>query len=430
MMHRRTLLQSGLALALASSLSAGPMTVRADSPTPAAPSPGARRKVLVMVFIRGGMDGLMAVQPYTDARLTALRPKLVLPAPDSSESRKLIELSEGYGLHPGLAPLAPFYADGRLAIIHGVGNPYVTRSHFDAEQYCESGTPGLKGTATGWLARALIATRRPDESPFRAVSLTESTPRSLYGNYPALATLDPGEFSGTGAGGLAALQGTGLEALYADNRNALLRATGASNAAAAALLGKADYASLLSPLAAKYPRESGERATKESNFAGSMRRIAQLIRADVGLEVAFAESRGAWDTHSTAFAPNSFQFMSSDLSRTLATFWEDLGERQDDVTVIAMTEFGRTVQQNGSAGTDHGRASAMFVLGHQINGGKVYGRLPERFELDALEDQRDVPVTTDFRAVLSSVAGPVLGFDDRAGVFPGWSGAGLPLLQA
>lgn len=393
--------------------------------------PFQRQKTLVTIFLRGGMDGLMAVQPYADAGLAALRPKLMLPKPGSSEPRALTDLGDGFGLHPAFAPLAGHYKDGRLAIVHGVGSPFVTRSHFDAEHYVESGLPGDKGAQTGWIGRSLTATQNERHTPFRALSMTSARPLALYGDHPSLAMVNVNEFGLKLSGGeaLAALQGTGLEALYLDQRNAnpLLRVASGGGAEAQRILADSNFASYKSAPGAEYPVDNFFR---ETSLARSLRQVAQLIKADVGLQVAFAEQRGSWDTHSNEFAPNgSFQGMADDLAKTIAAFWTDLGDRQDDVVVVTMTEFGRTVFENGAAGTDHGRATAMFVLGNTVKGGKVYGSVPERFVLDALEDQRDLPVTTDFRAVLAELAGSQLGVTDDSRIFPGWTGSRLSLFK-
>jgi uncharacterized protein (DUF1501 family) len=176
----------------------------------------------------------------------------------------------------------------------------------------------------------------------------------------------------------------------------------------------------------------------ESSFGKSLREIAHLIKANVGLQVAFAESRsagpndsGTWDTHSNeASMQGPFPIMADDLSCSLVAFWNDLGALREDVVVVTLTDFGRNVVENAGVGTDHGRATAMFVLGHSIRGGRVYGTLPERFERDALEDQLDLPVTTDFRAVVSSLTQSQLGIANDQQVFPGWTGSRLALAKA
>lgn len=381
---------------------------------------GGRRKVLVTIFLRGAMDGLAAVPPLAGelggARLARLRPGLVLDR-RGADAESVLDLGVGFGLHPALAPLAPLWRDGRLAVVHAVGSPDPTRSHFDAQDFMESGTPGDKGTASGWLNRAVGLTGH-DPGPFGAVALTDAMPRSLAGPAPALAVADLARFQvGGGALPVPAGVGDGFEALYAETSEELLHDAGGDAFAAMEVLAAKNVAGYRPAPGADYPR---------SPLGGALRQIAFLIKAEVGLEAAFAESAG-WDTHvRQGAAAGSFARRARDLAAATAAFWADLGRYRDRVVVMTMTEFGRTVAENGSGGTDHGHGSCLFVLGDGVRGGRVHGPFPGLHEADLFE-VRDLAVATDFRAVFAAVAGRQLGVPAAADgeLFPGWGGGRL-----
>ena len=379
-----------------------------------------RRKTLVTIFQRGAMDGLMAVPPLYDDGLRELRPRLAMSMRGDRVARPL-DLGDGYGLHPALAPMAPFYSDGRLAIVHGVGSPNKTRSHFDAQDFMETGTPFRKGTESGWLNRALQQTES-NPTPFRAVSLTSSLPRSLYGPEPSLAIADLTQFKLGGGRGrkIVTPPSGGFESLYEATTVELLRGTGQESFDAIETLADLDVSGYQPAAGAEYP---------QSPLGRSLRQIAFLIKSQVGLEVAFAES-GGWDTHvQQGTIQGAFANRARDLAQSIAAFWTDIGNFADDVVLMTMTEFGRTVHENGSGGTDHGRASCFFVLGRSVDGGKVHGSLPT-IRRDDLEDGRDLPVTTDFRSVFAAVGGGHFGIRDDGALFPGWDGKRAPLLRA
>jgi len=310
--------------------------------------------------------------------------------------------------------LAPLYKEGSLAFIQAAGSPHNTRSHLDAAQWWESGTPGNKATADGWLNRAVLAVGVDEARPLRAVALTAETPRALYGQHPSVAITELKQ--------LRLVQDSAslraLRELYASSGNVQMRQAAEQSMAVAAALAAT--------------RPSDNAGYPQTAFGSSLRDIATLIKAEVGLQVAFAESRngtdgrGSWDTHVNALDA-SYQFgfpaIAQDFSKSLAAFWQDLGNRSEDVVLVTHTDFGRNVVQNDSKGCDHGRATTMMVLGRNIRG-DIHGRLPERFEREALEDQMDLPVTTDFRAVLAELAGLQLGIrtEQDAQVFPGFNG--------
>ncbi len=420
-MNRRAFLKAGGLALFSISLGGTPMFLERTAHAAIGDSGYRRRKTLVTIFQRGAMDGLMAVNPFEDEALRKLRSQLAMSAAKSAGEGRLLDLDGHFGLHPALSPLFPFFQEGQLGIVHGIGSPNTTRSHFDAQDYMESGTPDRKGTATGWLNRA-IGLLGHEATPFQAVSLTPAMPRALYGDAPAIAVTNLEDFRVKlpGAGKVAKSAGNSFEALYRETTQDLLRGSGNEGFDAIKTLGELEIRNYKPSKGASYPN---------SPLARSLRQIAMLIKADVGLEVAFAES-GGWDTHvRQGTVQGSFAQRANDLARSISAFWTDLEAYQDNVTLMTMTEFGRTVHQNGSGGTDHGRASCMFVLGNNVKGGKVHGDISDRLEVSALEDGRDLPVTTDFRALFAEVAGYQLNINRDDILFPGWKGERLPMIR-
>lgn len=419
MWDRRIFLKStGLALL---SFGAGPAFLARAA---AASATVERKRTLVTLFQRGAMDALAALPPLppgATGQLERLRPRLAMSAARSAGEERLIDLGVGFALHPALAPLEPLFRSGELAGVHAVGSPDPTRSHFDAQDYMETGTPGRKGSPTGWLNR-VCGELGHDASPFRAVALSGTLPRSLYGPEPAVAVTRLEDFAVRlpGSASASRVAGRGFEALYQETTAEMLQTTGQEAFEAISLLSAAELARYRPAAGASYPR---------SPLGDALRQIAQLIKSDVGLEVAFAES-GGWDTHvAQGAARGSFARRADDLARAIAAFWTDLGERRSDVLLMTMTEFGRTVRENGSGGTDHGHGSALFLLGTEVAGGRVHGVLPGLDERDLYEG-RDLPVTTDFRAVFAEVAARHLGVHEAGAIFPGWSGPRPALFRA
>lgn len=379
-----------------------------------------RKKILVSIFQRGAMDGLMAVTPFGDQYLKAARPTLFMSAARGGTSTPLIDLDGHFGLHPSMNAFEALFREKRLAIVHGMGSPNNTRSHFDAQDYMESGTPFNKGTASGWLNRA-VGLLGHEATPFQAVSLTSSLPRSFYGDRPSLAINNLQDFAiqirGNPMGTTRVSKS--FEELYDQTSPGLLKETGKESFDAMRMLQKTDTKNYKSAHEAVYPSTA---------LGNSLKQIAQLIKMDVGLEVAFAES-GGWDTHFNQGAENGiFSRNVNDLSQSIMAFWTDMSEYQDDLTVMTMTEFGRTVKQNGTGGTDHGRASCNFILGNDVNGGLVHGKV-EPLAIENLEDGRDLAVTTDFRSVFSEVASRHLQIRDNDTLFPGFEGKRIGVMR-
>ena len=363
----------------------------------AADAPSARKKVLVAVFQRGAVDGLNLVVPFGEKSYYELRPTIAIPADT------VVSLDGFFGLHPALAPLKPVFDANRLAIIQAVGSPDPTRSHFDAQDYMESGTPGRKATSDGWLNRALPALGDAKKSPVRAVSLGPSLSRAMRGHNDAVAINNLNEFKVQEAGGAAT-----FESMYASTLDAALNNTGRETFDAVKLMQSIQAQPYTPANGAKYPG---------GRLGQSLMQIARLIKADVGLEVAFTDV-GGWDTHVNE--AGQLANLLGNFGQALAAFYQDLGDRIEDVAVVTMSEFGRTAKENGNRGTDHGHANVMFAFGGAIRGGKVYGEWPG-LAPEQLYENRDLALTTDFRDVLGELVVKHLGNSQLAGVFPGYT---------
>lgn len=381
--------------------------------------PYKKKKVLVFIFQRGAMDGLMAVTPFTDEYLKAARPTLFMDAAKTT-NKPLIDLDGRFGLHPSMAAFEDLFKEKRLAIVHGMGSPNTTRSHFDAQDYMESGTPFNKGTASGWLNRA-VGLLGHDATPFRAVSITSAMPRSFYGDNETIAISNLNDFAiqlkGNPAG--TNLAAKTFEELYDETSSSLLNKTGKESFDAVKMLQQSGVQHYIPANGVMYPG---------SPLGNALKQIAQLIKMDVGLEVAFAES-GGWDTHFNQGRENGvFARNAADLSNSIAAFWKDVEAMQDDITVMTATEFGRTVKQNGTGGTDHGRASCAFILGNHVNGGKVHGNV-KALAAENLADGRDLAVTTDFRSIFSEVADKHLLISNDTVLFPEWNATKIGVMK-
>jgi uncharacterized protein (DUF1501 family) len=380
-----------------------------------------RSKILIAIFQRGAVDGLSMVVSHGDPDYYASRGSIAIARPAAGTTEVTIDLDGFFGLHPALRPLKPLWDDRRLALVHACGSPDTTRSHFDAQDYMESGTPGVRSTPDGWLARGLAARPgRPPASPFRAVSLGPVLPRILRGDVEAVAMSSVADFDVKDVATVAAGHGAraGFESMYEQGVRDLLYGTGRETFEAVKMLRAAAPERLAPANGAVYPR---------GRFGESLRQIAQLIRADVGLEVAFTDM-GGWDTHAgQGNERGQLAFRLREFAAGLAALDRDLGARMSDVVILTMSEFGRTVRENGNRGTDHGHATAMLVLGGPVRGGKVYGRWPG-LSREQLFEGRDLAVTTDFRSLFTEVAvrhlgapaGPLFpGFTATASSFPG-----------
>jgi uncharacterized protein (DUF1501 family) len=369
----------------------------------------ARAKQLVAIFQRGAVDGLSVVVPFGEGDYYRLRPTIALARPGSG-SNASIDLDGFFGLNPRMAPLKRLWDGNQLAIVHACGSPDATRSHFDAQDYMETATPGVKNTGDGWLNRYLQARHVESATPFRAVSLTGQVPRVLQGASPALAFSQVGQF-GIRAGMSTEAVNSSFEALYASAADRILKGAGREAFDAMKMLKTTDPSKYQPENGADYPR---------SPFGQALRQIAQLIKADVGVEVAFADV-GGWDTHvNQGSSQGQLAGRLDDFSRGMAALTTDLGDRMADTVVLTMSEFGRAVAENGNRGTDHGHGNAMFVIGGDVRGGRVYGKWPGLSQ-DKRFEGRDLAVTTDFRDVFGEIVVRHLGVTDARPIFPGYA---------
>ncbi|WP_396272749.1 DUF1501 domain-containing protein [Granulicella arctica] len=364
----------------------------------------ANKKKLVVIFQRGAADGLNVVVPYQEKNYYAMRPSIAI------QKNQVLDLDGFFGLHPSLASFKPLYDQGHLAIVHAVGSTDTTRSHFDAQDYMESGTPGVKVTQDGWLNRALQ--NGPVEgkaSAFRAVALGSQVPRTLQGKLPAIAVSNLADFSVGGKGPQTSPISNAFQAMYDESSDSMLHGTGQETFEAVRMLKAADPAHYQPAAGVDYPK---------SPFGNNLKQIAQLMKADLGVEAAFSDI-GGWDTHQNQGAANGqLANRLKEFSDSIAAFWKDMGPEAENLTLVTMSEFGRTARQNGTGGTDHGHANVMFVLGGGVRGGKVYGKWPGLAN-EQLNEGRDLTVTTDFRNVLGEAAYKTLGARNMDAVFPG-----------
>jgi uncharacterized protein (DUF1501 family) len=366
--------------------------------------PGARNKRLVVIFQRGAADGLNIVVPYGERNYYAMRPSINIPRKD------LVDLDGFFGLHPSMSSFRPLWEQGHLAIVHAAGSPDPTRSHFDAQDFMESGTPGMKATEDGWLNRALHSPGdSSDKSAFRAIAMGPSLPRILSGGEPAVAINNINDFGVGGRNPNSTIANT-FEAMYSQSVDTVLHGTGQETFEAVKMLKSADPGKYSPARGANYPR---------GRFGDSLRQLAQLIKANLGVQVGFADI-GGWDHHvNEGSTQGQLANVLGDFSQSLSAFWIDLGDLAEDTVVVTMSEFGRTARENGNRGTDHGHANLMFVMGGPIKGRKVYGRWPG-LDQSQLYEGRDLAVTTDFRNVLSEGIARHLGNADLSRVFPGF----------
>jgi uncharacterized protein (DUF1501 family) len=424
-MQRRHLLATAAAAGLAW-LPVGRGAFAATSLQPGEQLPGRRR--LIVIFLRGAVDGLSVVVPYQEAAYYQARSSIALARP--GQDGGVLDLDGRFGLNPNLAPLMPLWQSGRLAFVHASGSPDATRSHFDAQDYMESGTPGHKSTPDGWLNRLLGAEPPAPGTPgaptslARGVSVGATTPRIWAGRNP-VATI---------ANGAAATRPTLLDrppvshafdALY-DGDDAMSRAYRESKAS------RQEVANAMNPASMEHEQQVADNGAPLPNgFPDDAARLATLMRRDPNVQIAFM-ALGGWDTHvAQGGATGQLAGRLKPLGQGLAALATRLGPTFDDTTILVISEFGRTLHQNGTGGTDHGHGNVMWALGGGIAGGKVHGRWPG-LDTGALNEGRDLAVTTDFRQVLAGVCTTQLGLPDGrlADVLPGFDGTPLDLARA
>ena len=366
---------------------------------------GSRTKRLVVLFQRGAADGLNIVVPHGEPQYYAMRPSINIPR------KSVIDLDGLFGFHPSLAPFQPLWQQRQLAIVHAAGSPDSTRSHFDAQDFMETGTPGIKATEDGWLNRSLRnLPQAAQTSPFRAIALGPSLPRILNGSEPAVAMNNINDFTVGGRNPKSSLAASAFEAMYDHSSDSVLHGTGQETFDAVKMLRSADPAKYSPAPGVNYPK---------GRFGDSLRQLAQLIKANLGVQVAFADI-GGWDHHvNEGSTEGQLANVLRDFSQAIVAFWADLGDLGEDTVILTISEFGRTARENGNRGTDHGHANVMFVLGGPVKGGRVYGRWPG-LDQSQLYEGRDLALTTDFRQVFGEAVERHLGNTNLPAVFPGY----------
>jgi uncharacterized protein (DUF1501 family) len=358
-------------------------------------------QVLVQVFLRGGADGLNQLVPHGDPAYYDLRREIALPPPGRSGG--VVDLDGYFGLHPELAPLVPLWRDGRLGFLPAVGNYGLTRSHFDAQDFMETGTPGVKSTSTGWLDRSVA--RLPGAEVTQAVAFASVLPRSFLGGEPVLVAQNLSSFD--------------LRArTWRPEAETLLRAMYEPRADAYGQVGRETFAAI-----AALARNPGLTAPPANGAAypnaavgNALRQAAAIIRTGLGTRCIFVNVTGGFDTHANQLAANTNDYRA--LGAALAAFATDLGRQLDDVVVMVDTEFGRTSAVNGSAGTDHGSAHCMMVFGGRVRGGRIVGGWPGLSRAD-LHEGRDLAFTVDYRDAFQEIARVQLGTSES--LFPGYT---------
>ncbi len=422
-MHRRRFLQSTTAGAAALSAGAGgfhlsPSTAYAQRDFAPNENP-----VLVAIYLRGGQDQLNTLVPHNDRRYYEIRPNIAVP------QEKVVKLDDQWGLHPALAPLKPFYDDGKFAMVINSGSPHSTRSHFDAQDFMEYAAPGNRTVRDGWLNRFLTATAPQANKGYglpelRALAMQETLPRSLRGRYSVVAAPD----------NLHQIQEVLdlFEDFYAggeklDGAEALRRSTQAERGVEAdpvmasgreTIYGLRRLRDLLDGEAGGSLDEPVE--YPGGSFATRLEGLARVIKAGVGLEVAATDING-WDHHiGMGSDDGALNRMLESMGESLAAFMTDLGPDLDRTVILVCTEFGRVCKENGNDGADHGHGGAMWLMGGGVKGGKIYGNW-SGLEEAVLYEKRDLPVTTDFRAVFAEVLYRHMQFEIQPGFFPNYT---------
>lgn len=372
------------------------------------------RDVIVSIFQRGGVDGLNLVVPYADPAYYTGRSTIAIPRPDASvpANQKVTALDNFFGFAPAMTPLVPAFASGNLLAVHAAGQSYVSRSHFDAQRFMEVGKPADASIVTGWLGRhlALVPPMRTD-APLRALGLSNGLAKTLVGAPQTLPIANPASFTIGGAANTSAARQAVIAADYSD-APAPLNASALAAVNTIALLQAVSFDQYVPMNGAVYPN---------SSFGRALKSVATLIRADVGIEAAQVDI-GGWDTHAAqGGATGALATLSTDFASSLAAFHADVVATNARVTVVIISEFGRNARENGSQGTDHGRATTMFAMGQGIAGGRVLVNGWPGLAKENLESGQDLKVTTDYRDVLAEIVQKRLGNSALDQIFPGWT---------
>lgn len=368
--------------------------------------------VLVVVFLRGGADSLNMIVPHGDERYYQARPRLSIPRPDdNSQPLKTLDLDGFFGIHPALSPLIPIFQGGQIKAVHGTGSPHDTRSHFEAMDFMERGTPNGFTVTSGWVGRHLATINNGNESPVRGVGWGTAIQKSLTSAPSTIAMKSIVDYHLNGDTQQAERIMQSLMTLYTV-AEAPLMASAQATQAAIDVIQKVDYASYIPQNGAEYP---------ETDFAFALRQTAALIRAQVGLEVACVDL-GGWDTHNNQGTTEGQQArLMTDLANGLASFHQDLGIDMNRVSVVVMSEFGRRVAENANLGTDHGHGGAMLVMGGNFDFSAPVMANWVGLEPDALDQNEDLPITIDYRDILGELLMKRLRNVNLSDIFPDYT---------
>jgi uncharacterized protein (DUF1501 family) len=372
-------------------------------------------KILIVLFQRGAADGLNMVAPFNDRYYHQSRPTIALNAP--GRDKGVLDLDGRFGLHPALSSLMPMWKNGSFAVIHAAGSPDGSRSHFEAQDNMETGTPGVKITPDGWLNRTLGDSFPKARSPLTAVAISPRLPRILRGDYPVTSfpNLNAYRFSGGDT------QASSFDQLYEGSIDRLLAGVGRETE---------ESVNTLQKIIGNGPKNPEDAGFPKSAVGRSFFELSRVIKANVGLRIGFLDI-GGWDHHANEGSTDGqLNGHLKELGDAIAAFYQTMGDQAGDILLVTMTEFGRTMQENGDRGTDHGHGSVMMLFGGKVKGGKVYGTWPG-LAPEQLFEGRDLQVTTDFRQVHTEILAGHLGMTVPPNVFPGFTpGAPLGFLAA
>jgi uncharacterized protein (DUF1501 family) len=399
-MYRRYFLQQSGLFALSAATATSPAWIaRAVNSSP-------QQKRLIVIFLRGAVDGLNIVVPYTEPAYYQSRPRIAIPKPSQTDG--VLKLDNRFGLHPALAPILPLWKQGSLAFVHASGSPDSSRSHFDAQYYMESGTPGNKRTTDGWMNRLLASLSA--KSALQALNVGSTTPQILAGRMP-VASMATGR-NATRPLPLDQIQvRNAFDQLYSGN-DPLSRAYREGQTTREVLLSELDEEMAIADNGAPPP----------VGFSSDAQRLARLMVKDARVQLAFLPL-GGWDTHvNQGASKGTLARHLQSLGQGLALLTKELGAVYKNTAIVVISEFGRTVKENGNGGTDHGHGNVLWVLGGAVRGGKVYGQFPG-LETNKLYQGRDLAITTDFREVLIPLIQSHLNVSasESSNIFPGFT---------
>ena len=403
---------------------------------------GSHKPTLVVIYLRGGMDPLNVIVPYTDPMYYQLRPTISIPARDGDNQKGCLPLNNQFGLNPNLEALYPYFKNGMVAPIINAGSTHRTRSHFDAQDFMERAAPGVKSITEGWLNRYLTATKTADDSPLRAIAMRPTLPRSLRGEYPVLAVPGPGSEHAMSAFedfyNTMGMDQTDQEQKFQtskpggriSDKTKLYWKASVDEATSRNKIISSGHNTIVQLRELNRIFAGGSRnaiAYPRGHVGDQLKHIAKVIKANKGLEIAAVDYNG-WDHHIyQGGVEGKMADMLRHVGNSVAAFMEDLGSHAKRTMVLCMSEFGRTVAENGNNGSDHGHGGMMLAIGGSVKGKQIYGKWTGLHKR-ALWEGRDLPVHTDFRIVFAETLYKMFGFSTaKHNFFPGYRVTGKPV---